>query len=366
MKEIEELENGKLVFHSYKALKKYCDKVNNPLDKVVLGEEITALNSENRSGKIRGLFAGSERTNEQFAGIADWNVSNVEDMAGMFAGAKSFNQPLDNWNVSKVENLAGMFFDAHAFNQPIGNWNVSKVENLAGMFCGAKTFNQSLNNWDVSRVKNMHAMLCGAEKFNQPLDKWDVSNVTDMSGMFCGVKTFNQPLNNWDVSNVTDMAHMFCGADNFNQPLSSWGIEDYDELSLPKNYEDKFKNRDKLLSTVDTDTKSKFKQKLDEAFNALNNKKTNTTDCDWIFDDCKEMIIDAVVNKKLSLSAIVKALTTSASGFARNVIDKKTNEKKQKELKITIQKLAKWLKAQGIEREVRRCAKKVIKKKKTS
>ena len=46
MEEIEQLENGKLLFHSYDALKKYCDDVNNPLDKVVLGEEITALNSK--------------------------------------------------------------------------------------------------------------------------------------------------------------------------------------------------------------------------------------------------------------------------------------------------------------------------------
>ena len=35
MEEIEQLENGKLLFHSYDALKKYCDDVNNPLDKVV-------------------------------------------------------------------------------------------------------------------------------------------------------------------------------------------------------------------------------------------------------------------------------------------------------------------------------------------
>ena len=45
MEEIEELENGKLMFHSYEALKEYCDDVNNPLDKVVLGEEIVSLSN---------------------------------------------------------------------------------------------------------------------------------------------------------------------------------------------------------------------------------------------------------------------------------------------------------------------------------
>ena len=43
MKDVEQLDDGKLMFHSYDALKAYCDDVNNPLDKVVLGEEITAL-----------------------------------------------------------------------------------------------------------------------------------------------------------------------------------------------------------------------------------------------------------------------------------------------------------------------------------
>ena len=60
MEEIEQLENGKLMFHSYEALKAYCDDVNNPLDKVVLGEEITALNSKDEIGfSIEGLFEDS-------------------------------------------------------------------------------------------------------------------------------------------------------------------------------------------------------------------------------------------------------------------------------------------------------------------
>ena len=57
MKEIEELENGKLVFHSYDALKEYCDNPDNPLDVVVLGKEIDSLHR---------LFEYSDRTNEQF------------------------------------------------------------------------------------------------------------------------------------------------------------------------------------------------------------------------------------------------------------------------------------------------------------
>ena len=100
MEEIDQLENGKFVFHSYEALKTYCDNPDNPLDRVVLGKEITALNSEDENGGIKGLFEYSKRTNKQFNGIADWDVSKVKDMSLMFYGAKNFNQPLDNWDLS--------------------------------------------------------------------------------------------------------------------------------------------------------------------------------------------------------------------------------------------------------------------------
>ena len=48
---------------------------------------------------------------------AYWNVSKVTNMAGMFGGATSFNQPLNDWNVSKVTNMEEMFYRAESFNQ---------------------------------------------------------------------------------------------------------------------------------------------------------------------------------------------------------------------------------------------------------
>lgn len=105
-----------------------------------------------------------------------------------------------------------------------------------------------------------------------------------------------------------------------------------------------------FIMSISIDTKAKIKLALDNAVYALNNKKTNTTDCDWIFDDCKEMIIEAV-NHKVSLSTIIKAITTSSSYTYKN------DDGTKKVLKVTSQKLAKWLKAQGIKRKVHRRAK---------
>ena len=54
----------------------------------------------------------------------------MEYMNSMFAGATSFNQPLNNWNVSNVTDMMLMFTRARSFNRPLNNWNVSKVETM--------------------------------------------------------------------------------------------------------------------------------------------------------------------------------------------------------------------------------------------
>ncbi|MYH03483.1 MAG: BspA family leucine-rich repeat surface protein, partial [Cenarchaeum sp. SB0675_bin_21] len=59
--------------------------------------------------------------------------------------------------------------------------DLSRVTNMSLMFAGATSFNQPLDSWDVSSVTNMSQMFHGAFSFNQPLDSWDVSSVTNMS-----------------------------------------------------------------------------------------------------------------------------------------------------------------------------------------
>ena len=161
-------ESDKIVFHDYDELKVYCDDPENPLDVVVLGKEITSL---------RDLFYKSSRTNEQFEGISEWDVSNIEDMSDMFRGAKNFNQPLNNWDVSNVIEMPGMFRDAKSFNQPIGNWDTSNVTIMSYMFQGAESFNQPIGKWDIWNVEETISMFQNAKNFNQPLNHWSGLNI---------------------------------------------------------------------------------------------------------------------------------------------------------------------------------------------
>ena len=227
---------------------------------IKLGDIDTSLITD-----MSDLFNKSER--KDFDGIGEWDTSNVENMAYMFAymdynvlgqySMTEFNSNLNNWNVSKVKNMIYMFACCTYFNQPLNKWDVSNVENMSGMFLGAKKFNQPLNNWNVSKVKDMSDMFHSCEAFNRPLDKWDVSNVKDMSNMFnvalkfnqninnwnvsnvedlsktfryC--KAFDQPLNDWDVSNVKNMQHIFSDCENFNQPLDKWDTSNVESMEF--------------------------------------------------------------------------------------------------------------------------------------
>ena len=97
---------------------------------------------------VKDYLAGGDRKKrivEKYGEISTWDVSNVTNMAWMFAEATSFNQPLNNWNVSKVTNMEAMFSHATSFNQPLNNWDVSNVTYMDQMFEEANSFNQPLH-----------------------------------------------------------------------------------------------------------------------------------------------------------------------------------------------------------------------------
>ena len=95
---------------------------------------------------------------------------------------------LNHIDTRKITNMSYMFsghplgYGLGEFNGDISKWNVSNVENMAGMFSNSK-FNNDISRWDVSRVENMNSMFKDSI-FNQDILGWDVSNVENMTWMF--------------------------------------------------------------------------------------------------------------------------------------------------------------------------------------
>jgi surface protein len=180
--------------------------------------------------------------------IGNWNTSNVTSMIATFLMAEKFNQPLNNWNTSKVTNTSLMFANALEFNQPIGNWNMSNNLEMNSMFFAAENFNQPIGNWDTSKVITTADMFYRALKFNQPIGNWNTSKVTTTTNMFGYASEFNQPIGNWDMSNNLDMSYMFNNAVSFNQSLGNWQLNSLQRADhILKNTALNCQNYDKTL-----------------------------------------------------------------------------------------------------------------------
>ncbi len=165
------------------------------------------------------------------AAMANWDVSNVEDMGRLFDGVELFNINIGGWDVSNVTNMNFIFFNAYAFNQDIGNWDVSKLSGLFGVFLNATSFNQDLSNWDTNNMTGMQDAFYGASAFNGDISTWDVSQVTAMGNMFRDAASFNQDIGAWDTGNVLSTGDMFRGASSFNQDIGSWDMSNVTNLS---------------------------------------------------------------------------------------------------------------------------------------
>ncbi|MEA2027545.1 MAG: BspA family leucine-rich repeat surface protein, partial [Campylobacterota bacterium] len=175
-----------------------------------------------------GMFAGARVFNYD---MSRWDVSNVENMSSLFCCANEFNQSIADWDVSKVIHMGSMFREASDFNQSLLDWDVSQVTNMSGMFAGATHFNRDITRWDVRKVTHMDGMFFRTQDFNQSIGVWDTASLRNTSSMFCCAESFNQDINNWDTSNVIDMNRMFKNSFVFNQDISQWDTSNVIDLS---------------------------------------------------------------------------------------------------------------------------------------
>ena len=131
---------------------------------------------------------------DQYGEIGDWNVSQVINMAGLFALKSEFNEDISDWDTRNVTTMRGMFFKARLFNQPLNSWDVSSVRDTRKMFYEAESFNQPLDNWELNSIRDMREMFYEASSFNQNLDEWRIGeNVhPEIGGMFVGADSLEK------------------------------------------------------------------------------------------------------------------------------------------------------------------------------
>ena len=72
-----------------------------------------------------------------------------------------------------------LFQNMDEFNDDISRWDVSNVQNMNGMFLGARVFNQDISSWNTANARDMFRMFLYADAFNKDYIKDWVNKPTD-------------------------------------------------------------------------------------------------------------------------------------------------------------------------------------------
>ena len=146
------------------------------------------------------------------ANLNNIDVSNITDMSDLFSGfgVSVGHIDISKWNVSNVENMSGIFLDCINFDCDLSKWDVSNVKDMSYMFSGTNINGKSIENWDVSNVEDMKLMFSECNNLNCDLSKWDVSNVENMKWMFSYSKnSYIKGLDNWKLNEKCNYHSMF-------------------------------------------------------------------------------------------------------------------------------------------------------------
>lgn len=216
-------------------------KLTGELDAPSLANYVTRIESDpelDTSGatSLYDLFGNWENL-EDISGLANWDVSNVTQMYGVFHHTKIKNtDALKNWNVSSVTSLNSTFQSCPELADLSGlaNWDVSSVKNMNGTFenCPKLTNLHGLENWKTTSLDSMSGTFEENPALTDisALADWEMGTVSNFVGLFrnCDLRSV-EACKKWDVSNSAGMAETFKG----NVHLKSLkGLEDWDITNL--------------------------------------------------------------------------------------------------------------------------------------
>ncbi|MGQ4226022.1 BspA family leucine-rich repeat surface protein [Enterococcus mundtii] len=156
------------------------------------------------------------------------NVSNVENMRGMFSSTSNLRElDLRNWDTSNVINMNSMFSFASSLTElDLNNWNISNVTDISYMFNGASLLKTlHVRNWNTSNVTTMSSMFQNANSLIElDISNWNTSKVTSTSFMFQSANSITElDLGNWNTSALFSTMCMFNGANSLTKlDISNW------------------------------------------------------------------------------------------------------------------------------------------------
>ena len=153
------------------------------------------------------------------------DTSLITDMYYLFSkkyGLNRFNGNISKWNVSNVENMYGMFVNSE-FNQDISNWNISNVKHMIFMFVNSE-FNGDIGSWPLKKDTKLENISISPEYKKFP-DK--IISPETIANIF--IRSVKNPDNTFNIN-------------SFKQILKEY-LEKHKELYKNKGYKPKIINK---------------------------------------------------------------------------------------------------------------------------
>ena len=97
--------------------------------------------------------------------LSGWNFQSAPILYEIFSGT-SFDQDLTWFNPQPFVSLHGFLKGASLFNGDVADWDLSNVQDIGQLFESAESFDRSLASWDVSSVTHADGLFKNALSFN--------------------------------------------------------------------------------------------------------------------------------------------------------------------------------------------------------
>jgi len=109
------------------------------------------------------MYYSDEQSQKALVSIDHWGIIPWQSMFGAFTSCNNMEEYAaeDKPNLTNVISMEGMFADS-SFDGAVGDWNVSNVQNMEGLFALAPNFDQDLGSWNIGSVSSMQNMLDGS------------------------------------------------------------------------------------------------------------------------------------------------------------------------------------------------------------
>ena len=111
-------------------------------------------------------------------------IKNITDLSHMFNGCDLITSieilPFDTTNIINMEYLFNCCKDLEKLTNTLADWNISNVNNIKYMFarCSSLVNIPDISNWDTSNINNMNGLFyaCFSLESLPDISKWKIDN----------------------------------------------------------------------------------------------------------------------------------------------------------------------------------------------